>query len=65
MEELAARYGVDRSYVGRTLRMASLEPSIVEAVLAGAEPEALSLGHLKRPFPIRWDQQVTKLRIAR
>ncbi len=57
MEELAARYGVDRSYVGRTLRLASLAPSIVEAVVVADEPDGLSLDRLKRPFPSEWDRQ--------
>jgi len=61
MEDLAARYGVDRSYVGRTLRMASLGPSIVEAVVVADEPNGLSLDRLKRPFPSEWDRQRTMM----
>ena len=57
MEELAERQGVDRSYVGRTLKLAALAPSIVETILGGQEPSSLSLMELYRPLPVRWDEQ--------
>ena len=57
LDDLAAQVGVDRSYVGRTLRLAALAPSIVEAVVAVDGPEDLSLDRLKRPFPSEWDRQ--------
>lgn len=38
---LAASLGVDRSYVARTLRLTSLAPDIVEAILYGEEPNGL------------------------
>ena len=54
---LATRFHVDHSYVARTLRLASLAPDIVEAVVRGDEPEGLTLGRLMRPWPARWDEQ--------
>lgn len=38
MEELDERYGVDRSYLGKTLRLAALAPGVVRPVLAGDDP---------------------------
>ena len=37
MNELAQKHGVDRSYVGRALKLTSLAPDLVEAILAGDE----------------------------
>jgi len=61
MAELADRYGVDRSYVGRTLKLAALAPSIVEAIFSGEEPSSLSLMELHRPLPLRWGEQCRML----
>ena len=43
IDELARELGFDRTYVGRMLRLTSLAPDIVEAILRGDEPEGLSL----------------------
>jgi len=55
--ELAERYGVDRSYVGRILKLGVLAPSIVEGVVVADEPNGLSLDRLKRPLPSEWGRQ--------
>ena len=47
IDDLARKYDVDRSYVGRLLKLTSLAPDIVEAVLMGNEPSGLSLGRLQ------------------
>jgi hypothetical protein len=39
LEDLAAANGVDRTYVGRILRLTSLAPEIVERILTGDESE--------------------------
>ena len=57
LEDLAHGAGVDRTYVGRMLRLTSLAPDIVEAVLKGDEPEGMSLGRLRRGLPMRWEEQ--------
>jgi len=44
IDALAARMGVDSSYLGRHLNLALLAPDIVEAILMGREPDGLSLG---------------------
>lgn len=46
LEDLAARQ-VDRTYVGRILRLTSLAPDVVEAILNGDEPEGISLAKLR------------------
>ena len=53
LEDLAKDVGCDRTYVGRMLRLTSLAPDIIEAILGGDEPDGLSLENL----PVRWDEQ--------
>ena len=55
--ELAQKYDVDRSYVGRILKLTSLAPNIVEAILAGNEPEGISLRELQKGLPVCWLKQ--------
>jgi len=67
IEDLAQAVGVGRTYVGRTcppkpsrrrvLRLTSLAPDIIEAILRGDEPEGMSLGKLRRGLPVRWEEQ--------
>ncbi len=57
LEDLAAANGVDRTYVGRILRLTSLVPEIVEAILEGNEPEGISLRQLLKGFSPNWDDQ--------
>ena len=55
--ELADAVGLDRRYVARTLELTSLAPDIVEAILAGNEPQGMSLNQLYQGIPVRWDEQ--------
>ena len=57
LDDLAAANGIDRSYLGRILRLTSLAPDIVEAILAGDEPEGLSLAKLRSDLPVVWAEQ--------
>ena len=57
LDDLAARHGVDRSYVGRILRLAALAPDIMRAFVAGKEPDGLSLAGLTKDIPLQWDEQ--------
>lgn len=57
IEELAKAKGVDRSYAGRVLRLTSLSPQIVEAILAGDESHGLSLRQLQKGVPLLWSEQ--------
>ena len=56
-EELGKREGVDRTYVRRILRLATLAPDIVEAIIDGTEPSGLSLRALSKNIPLMWDEQ--------
>jgi hypothetical protein len=56
IDALAARMGVDASYVGRILSLALLAPDIVEAIVTGQEPDGLTLGKLYRT-PVGWEEQ--------
>ena len=57
LEDLAAANGVDRTYVGRMLRLTSLAPTIVEAIVNGDEPEGISLARLREKLPVVWAEQ--------
>ena len=57
LEDLAQAVGVDRTYVGRMLRLTSLAPDIIEAILRGDEPDGISLRKLQKNLPVRWDEQ--------
>jgi hypothetical protein len=57
IEELAKANKVDRSYAARMLRLTSLAPDIVEAVIIGRPPEGLSLRALHKGIPLSWEEQ--------
>jgi len=39
------------------LRMTLLAPEIVEAILAGRQPEGLTMAGAMQPFPVEWMHQ--------
>jgi len=55
--DLARKLKLDQSYIARTIRLASLAPDIVEAVLNGQGRNNLSLRSLRRGLPISWEEQ--------
>ncbi len=57
LQDLAKDVGCDRTYIGRMLRLTSLAPDIIEAILRGNEPDGLSLEKLRKNLPARWDEQ--------
>ena len=57
IEDLANAVSVDRTYVGRMLRLTSLAPDIIEVILRGDEPDGISLTKLRRNLPVRWEEQ--------
>lgn len=59
LEDLAAANGVDRTYVGRFLRLTSLAPEIVERIINGNEPEGIGLRQLHQGLPLLWLEQTT------
>ncbi len=48
---------IDVTNVRRMLRLNSLAPDIVEAILNGRAPEGLSLRQLHRGIPVSWRKQ--------
>ena len=54
--ELTRKYDVDRSYVGRALKLTGLAPDIVEGILAGDESSGLSLSMLWKGVPLCWQE---------
>ncbi|MBT8340290.1 MAG: hypothetical protein HKP58_03790 [Desulfatitalea sp.] len=57
ISELARRLEVDGSYVTRILKLTTLAPDIIEAIINGEEPDGLSLAKLTRTFPEDWREQ--------
>ncbi len=57
ISELARNLDVDSSYVARILKLTTLAPDIVEAILDGEEPDGLSLAKLIQTFPEEWGEQ--------
>jgi site-specific DNA recombinase len=59
MTALAQKAGVSRRYVARLLPLAFLAPAIVEAIVAGQAPPALTAEQLTRhlAIPLDWNAQ--------
>lgn len=57
ISELARNLEVGGSYVTRILKLTTLAPEIVEALINGEEPDGLSLARLTRSFPEEWSEQ--------
>ena len=55
--DLARKLKLDQSYIARTIRLASLAPDIVEAILDGQEPDGLCLRGLRGDLPLGWEEQ--------
>ncbi len=55
--ELAAAEKINPSYVSRVLRLTLLSPSMVEAILAGRQPEGVTLPGLLEGVPVGWGEQ--------
>ncbi len=62
IEEIAEAESINPSYVSRVLRMTLLAPDIVEAILAGKQPEGLTMALAMRPFPVEWERQSYSIR---
>ena len=57
IEEIADAENINPSYVSRVLRMTLLAPDIVEAILAGRQPEGLTMAKAMQPFALEWGRQ--------
>jgi len=50
--------GYCKNYAARLMPLAWLAPDLVEQILTGRQPEAVSLGALTRsPLPMDWNEQ--------
>ena len=58
IEEIAGAENINPSYVSRVLRMTLLAPEIVETILAGKQPEGLTMARAMQPFLLEWSQQI-------
>jgi hypothetical protein len=59
--ELAEALGVDRSYVGRIMRLTMLAPDIVTTIVDGREASGLSLERLVKGMSVVWEEQRERL----
>ena len=58
IQELAQLEQMDRSYMGKIIRLTTLAPDIVESILAGLQPRDLTLKDLIRnTIPVDWNEQ--------
>jgi hypothetical protein len=57
IQEIADAENINSSYVSRVLRMTLLAPEIVEAILAGRQPEGLTMARAMQAFPNVWAYQ--------
>jgi hypothetical protein len=57
VDELAKRLHMDSTYVARILRLTALSPALIEAVLAGEEPEGMTLRALMCDIRPDWSRQ--------
>jgi len=57
IKELADDVGMSQSYVSKLLNFTLLAPDLVESIVAGNEPDGLSMRKLRRGLPVRWDEQ--------
>lgn len=62
--ELAAAEKIDRSYLGKTLRLTLLAPDMVEMILDGRQPPELTLPTLLEPMSAVWIEQQSTLGIT-
>jgi len=43
-------------------RLTLLAPEIVDAILAGRQPEGLTMARAMQPFPVEWERQSCSIR---
>lgn len=60
--ELARRENIDRGYMGQIIRLTTLAPDIIMAIINGTQPKLLNLRKLLRErFPYSWEEQKREL----
>jgi hypothetical protein len=61
LTELSEAERINRSYLGRVLRLTLLAPDIVEAILDGRQGKEVTLPALMEPFRTEWENQFASL----
>jgi hypothetical protein len=64
LKEIAAREGIDNSYVSRMVNLTTLAPDIVAAILDDAMPNHVTLFDLAVDPPALWEDQWSRVRSA-
>lgn len=59
--EISQQTGIDRSQVGRLLRLVNLAPDIIRRVFEGNVPPTLTIEKLKGSIPELWSEQRKEL----
>ena len=57
VSDIARAEKIDRTYVGDILRLTTLAPDIVEAIMDGRQRTEMTLSTLMKPFPVAWHRQ--------
>ena len=57
VSDIARAEKIDRTYVGDILRLTTLAPDIVEAIMDGRQPDEVTLPGLMKGFPVEWEGQ--------
>jgi hypothetical protein len=55
--EIAGAENISQSYISRVWRMTLLVPDSVEAIVAGRQPEGLTMARAMQPFPVEWESR--------
>lgn len=63
VSELATHEKVAPSYVTRILRLTTLAPGIIEAILDGTAGPEVTLARVLVPFPVEWTCQPSTFRL--
>jgi hypothetical protein len=61
ISEMAKAEGVERGYVGSLLRLTLLAPEMVEAIVAGRQPEGVTLKRALEPLARCFEEQRNSL----
>lgn len=62
--DIAAREGVDSSYVSRMVNLTTLAPDIVAAILDDELPNHITLFDLAVDPPLLWEEQRERIKIT-
>lgn len=65
LKEIAAREGIDNSYVSRMVNLTTLAPDIVAAILDDALLNHITLFYLAADPPALWDEQRERVGVPR